>query len=38
MKVDHSYGENRNTAVVRVTLVLLDARCVNHWGTRKVSV
>jgi len=37
MEIDHGYGENCNTVVVRVTLVLFDARYVNCWGPRKAS-
>ena len=33
IEVDHDYGENRNNAVVRVTLVFFDTRHLNCWGT-----
>ena len=37
MEVDHDYGENHDTAVVSVTLVLHDAICVNSKGMNKAS-
>ena len=38
MEVDHGYGQNCNTTIIRVTLVLCDTICVKRRERSKTII